>query len=52
MKTYIVEVSEVHAHLVRASNIAYANRIALAQSRGQNPKVVKTTDVTHDMEEP
>lgn len=52
MKTYIVVVAEQHAHLVRASNIASANRRALAQSRGQNPKVVKTTDVTHDMEEP
>lgn len=46
MRTYIIEVAETHAHLVRASSQDQAERIALAISRGDARKVVKTTDVT------
>ena len=45
---WVIEVSEVHAHLVHADNREQAERIALATSRGHDKTVVKATDVTDD----
>jgi len=50
MRTYIVTVRLSHHHLVRAANMAEAERIALAvQQTGDDKVIDQVVDVTKDL---